>query len=493
MSRTHFLSGHPLMWIGLAVLSLFASTVSGCANSQEPASEAETAARPHVELRLLVIDDPPMAAAIERLRAEWQARTGAAIVLAQLTSEELLAAGNLGGGADAVIYPSGKLGLLAERDWIVPLPADYATSRTLAWADTFELLQVAETRWGQSPFAVPFGSTLLTCYYRGDLFERFHKRPPTTWQEYQSLVEFFAKPENLPGVELPAGWSATLEPLANGWAGRVLLARAAAYARHRDHYSALFNIDSMQPLVAAAPFVRALDELVAAARLSPENRLELDPHGARQAFLAGRAALALAVPGHSAADATTESRPMPDLGFAELPGSREVYNTAGSRWENRKSEESVHVPLLCFAGRLGSVTKETKQGDAALQLLAWLSGREWGATVSSASAATTLYRRSQMRAPRPWLDPQTDQQAAAQYATAIRDGFSRQAYLFALRIPGEEKYLAALDAAVHQAVRGEKSAADALSTAAGEWSQITAELGLDAQRAAYRASVGLEP
>ena len=418
---------------------------------------------------------------------------GAAIVVAQLTGDELLAADSLPGGAKAVIYPSGKLGLLAERGWIVPLPAEYSSNRELAWSDTFELLQVAETRWGQNPFAVPFGSSLLTCYYRGDLFDRFHKRPPATWQEYQSLIEFFARPENLPGFELPANWTATVEPLANGWAGRVLLARAAAYARHRDHYSALFNIESMQPLIAGAPFVRALEELVAAARLSPENRLELDPQGARQSFLAGRAALALAVPGHSVGDATTESGTMPAVVFAELPGSRQVYNTAGGVWENRKSEESVHVPLLCFAGRLGSVTKETQQGDAAFQLLAWLSGREWGATVSSASAATTLYRRSQLRAPRRWLDPQTDQQAATQYATITRDALSRQAHLFALRIPGEEKYLAALDAAVHLAVRGEKSAADALDTAAGEWSKITEEFGLDAQRDAYRSSVGLEP
>ena len=48
------------------------------------------------------------------------------------------------------------------------------------------------------------------------------------------------------------------------------------------------------------------------------------------------------------------------------------------------------------------------QTDNAFQLLAWLSGREWGSKVSSASPATTLYRRSQMRAPQPWLDPLTD-------------------------------------------------------------------------------------
>ena len=100
-----------------------------------------------------------------------------------------------------------------------------------------------------------------------------------------------------------------------------------------------------------------------------------------------------------------------------------------------------------------------------------------------ASAATTLYRRSQIARPEPWLDPQTDQQAAAgnmRRPCATRSAV--QAYLFVPRIPGDEKYLAALDAAVHEAVRGEKSPADALSRRPSQWSKITDELGLDAQR-----------
>ena len=65
--------------------------------------------------------------------------------------------------------------------------------------------------------------------------------------------------------------------------------------------------------------------------------------------------------------------------------------------------------------------------------------------------------------------------------------------LRALGIPGQEKYLAALDAAVADAVRGERSAADALADAAAKWREITTELGVDAQRKAYRNSLGLQP
>jgi multiple sugar transport system substrate-binding protein len=477
------------LWLGCLLVAVCAG---GCwTQSKGPSDPGQT--RKDVRLTLLVVEDPALATAVDRLRAEWQARSGATLSIQQITAAELVAAEVQPAGVDAIIYPSGQIGLLAQQGWIVALPADYAAISELAWSDTFELAQVAETRWGQTPFAAPFGSAMLTCYYRADLFDRFHKHPPQTWTEYHELAELFARGENLEGAALPEGWHGTVEPLAPGWAGRVLLARAAAYARHRDHYSTLFNIDTMEPLIAGAPFVRALEELVAAARLGPPDAIELDPAAARREFLAGRAALALAFPGHSTAGDAKDADNKVPTGFAELPGSPRVYNFAGKAWENRKSDENPHVPLLCFAGRLGSVAAQSPHGESAFQLLAWLSGREWGTSVSSASAATTLYRRSQLRVPQPWLDPLTDSQAARQYALSVRDALSRQAYLSAVRIPGQEKYLDALDAAVAQAVRDARPAAEALGEAANVWRKITADLGLETQRDAYRKSEGLEP
>ena len=61
-----------------------------------------------------------------------------------------------------------------------------------------------------------------------------------------------------------------------GW--HVLLARAACYAAHRDNYSTLFNIATMQPLIDGPPFVQALEELVAVAGPSdPANSSTIRP------------------------------------------------------------------------------------------------------------------------------------------------------------------------------------------------------------------------
>src|SRR5262249_31303270 len=157
------------------------------------------------------------------------------------------------------------------------------------------------------------------------------------------------------------------EPLGDHWAGRVLLARAAPYARHRDHYSTLFNIDTMEPLVAGPAFVRALQELAADAKLAPENVLDLDPAAVRREFFAGHAAVALSWPSHTdSADSKLDDGAR--IGFVELPGSSKSYNVASHAWENRTPNESDEVPLLGLAGRLGSIAKDSLHAEQAFQL-----------------------------------------------------------------------------------------------------------------------------
>lgn len=478
----------------LCVFLVTVVALSGCTKNKQPAAEDSAAPRRQFTVRVLVVDDPALAEAVDQLGSEWQARTGAKLELAQLDAAGLNAATELTPAPDAVLYPSGSIGLLAARGWISPLPADFASNAELAWSDTFELLQVAETMWCNSPHAVALGSPLLTCYYRADLFEKHRKRPPQTWAEYQELAEFFARRENLGDAAPPAEavWYGAVEPRAPGWAGLVLLARAAPYAKHRDHYSALFKIDSMEPLIASEPFVRALEEMIAAAKLGPAGQA-LDGAAARHEFLSGHAALALAVPAHAGVKPKQGDHPQVATGFAELPGSDKVFNLGGKMWESRLTDESTRVPLLGIGGRLGSVGAQAKERSNAFQLLAWLSGREWGATVSSASSATTLYRRSQVRTPQPWLDPRTDTAAARQYGQMIEQALGRQAHLSAPRIAGREQYLAALDKAVEQATSGAQTPAAALAQAAESWKKITAELGLEAQQKAYRQSLLLEP
>lgn len=492
----------------VAWLLMLIATFVGCTSGNESKSPAdsaeETASLSGVELRLVVVDDPELAEAVRLLRGEWQGSTGAKLEISEQTAAELLGAKEL--SADAVIYPVECLGELAERDWLAPIPKATLDDPTLAWLDIFEADKSRLATWGTEAYAIPFGAPLLTCCYRADLLKKLDRDPPETWAQYQELVELLADRGKLGDAAPPADqpWFAAAEPLAEGWAGRTLLARAAAYAKHRNHYSTLFDMESMAPLIAGPPFVKALDELAAAAKYGAESKLDFGPEQARQALARGQCALALTWPAPArseelvqsttaSGDQATQGEPAPDLeiGFIELPGASEVYNLGSKAWDKRRPQDNPRVPLLGVSGRLGSIAKKSTKVDAAGQLLAWLSGPQWGQRVASASKATTLYRTSQLAAPAEWLDLKVEEPAALQYAEAAHQSMSQEESLTVLRIPGRERYLAALDQAVRKVVAGESESQAALDEVAETWRQITAEFGLEAQRNAYRRDLGL--
>jgi multiple sugar transport system substrate-binding protein len=444
-----------------------------------------------VDLRLLVVDDPQLAAAVDALQGEWNAQTGSKFQVESITQQQFddsdLADTNLA-DADAVVCPSCQLGPLAERGMLSEIQEELLCGDVADRADVFPLVRRSEAVWAGETMAVPFGSPTFVCYYRADLLRQMDREPPRTWPEYQELAELLAA--DAPHIDSPL--SGTVEPLGPGWAGLVLLARAAPYAKHRDNYSTLLDIHTMEPLVAGPPFVRALEELVAAARSGPADVLELDPAATRAAFWQGQCGMALSWP-TAAAGLSAEAVPGVEVGFAELPGSPEVFDVGKQSWASRAEDDEPHVPLVAMAGRIGVVARRSAHPAAAAELLAWLSGEQLSDRVSAATPATTLFRQSHRDAPQVWVEKPVSLSAATQYATVAEATFSRRQWVCALRIPGRAEYLAALDEAVRQAVRGERSPAKALEEAAATWQQITERLGPEQQRAAYLHSLGREP
>ncbi|HZZ28437.1 MAG TPA: extracellular solute-binding protein [Pirellulales bacterium] len=478
--------------------------VGGCSkNGEQPAAEnsAGPAASTHAAIanvRITVIDDPELAQAIDRLRGEWKAQTGSELQIEQMSAANVNSAEKL--DADSVLYPPALLGTLAERRLIRPLNKDWLKEDPLEIADLLLLLDSPELTWDGQPYAVPLGSPVLVLMYRPDLFEQLGKQPPRTWEEYQTLADFFNNPKQLRAQQKQTGtradshriddpWSGAVEPLAPGWAARTLLARAAAYARHRDYFSVLFDRETMEPLIGGPPFVRALTELVAAAKMEPKEAASFTPAEAARWLLSGHAAMAIGWP----AALVQMSRNTVVSAFAPLPGSTAAYNPRQAEWEPRRNDESVNIPLVGVGGHVGSVVKGTNSAETAFHLLTWLSSNRWSSELLPTNPAATLFRQSQANDSSTWFGHMISAEAAKQYSQVLATALHQPEAVQMLRIPGEAEYMAALDDAVRAAISGKKSPQQALNEAAEQWKKITAQYGVNKQREAYRRSLKAAP
>ncbi|MFO0899967.1 MAG: hypothetical protein U0836_21250 [Pirellulales bacterium] len=453
-------------WLCLAIGTLL---LTGCPSSGPPKPAPAPSAS--VKLQVLVVDDPALAAAIGRLQGEWEAQGGGPLEVRQATAAELQTRQEL--GADVVVFPDTELGWLGDRGWLAALERDVEADSAYQWTDVFPQLRATNVRWGGETLALPLGSRVLLLGKSGAGDGK--TAAPATWTDLLALLE---AGDPKPRIALP---------LAKGWAGQALLAWAAPYVRHPDYYSGVFNKDTFETQIASAPFVRALEELCAAAKRGHPRQLELAPEDAWQAVAHGEAEWVIGWPPVSASDAGSAA-PAQAIVSAALPGAIEAFNPLRNTWDRAEGGPQP-TPLVGLEGRLAGASVSAVDGLAAYRLLALLTGPQWSGEIAPLSPATAPFRGKQISPPIWRPAAPTD---AGSYAAAVAASLSSPRALVALRIPGRAEYLAALDTAVQQAVRGEATPQAALEAAAAEWRKITSAHGLEAQRAAYQRSLGLE-
>jgi multiple sugar transport system substrate-binding protein len=465
-------------WLFLTVV-----IASGCPE-QKPATDKTDSAKLRLPLVLLVVDDTKLGEAVAR---EWRARTEEELVVRAASAANIEAATRL--PADAIIFPTGMIGSLTERGLIGPLDPASLENLDFNYRDIFDQIRLREMKWGDKTFAAPLGSPQLLLAYRSDIFDKAQISPPETWTQYQRAIEKLSDPD-VTGDLTPAkgqSWLASIEPLADGWAGQLLLARAASYAMHRDQVSPLFRFESLAPLIDQPPYRRALEELVSAANKAGFASERLAPHAALRELRAGRCAMALTWPSaeligstNQAADATIQ--------FAVLPGASEAYRFATKSWEKRGEDDNIHIPLLAISGRMAAISAASAEPRRAESFVLWLAGSDVSQQIAPHSLSTTLFRQSQLPNSSRWTGG-LPAEGSRQYAEVLGQTLSLPRSFPGLTLPGRGKYLAALDQAVQQALEG-RPAGEVLTEAAKKWSEISAELGIDNQKRANARSLG---
>ena len=368
-----------------------------------PARSESPAERPleGVKLRLAVVDDPALAAAVGRVRGEWNAQTGASLEVIEATETGLDAGRCPAGRRRALpVAPAGHVGRAeAAGPRAAGDPPQRPMGRHLRAAQT-PRGRLGPARSWPSPSARRSSAATIgrTCWRNSAAGPRRPGPSTRTWPSCLAADGTAPRAgrgsEDSPrplgeGQGVRAAWCGTIEPLAPGWAGLTLLARAAPYrqaprqllrpVQHRDDGAA-----GLRP--ADGPGVGGTR---GRGQARPGQPARVRSGGGPGGVLAGRVRHGPLLAHRRARRGEREEKtgeaeianrqipakvdPQIRVGFAELPGSRRVFNLSGHVWDNRSEDDDPRVPLLAVAGRLGVVSAKSAHADAAFQLLLWLS------------------------------------------------------------------------------------------------------------------------
>jgi multiple sugar transport system substrate-binding protein len=483
-----------------------ASFAGGCGPRDEaPAPAARSFEGVTVALAVAApdgYDATGLVAALNAQRGEWEANRKGRVALAP----QPLAPPEAGRNADVLAFRADLLGDLIDAGALALIPDEAvkppdvagaeaspseAPADPLAFAEILPAFRDQVIRWGEDVMALPVGGSGLVLAYRRDAFEREENQqaataaglalePPKTYAQLDALAKFFhGRDWDGDGAD-DAGIALALGEDAEGVADAIFLARSAALGKHPDHYSFLFDDDTMEPWIDRPPFVEALAALVALKDLGPGAA---DAEAARAAFREGRAALL--IDRAEAAGRWADPKAPKPLGVASLPGSERVFDPDRRDWqESDPPNRPSYLPrgggwLVGLSARATGPAR-----GAALDFLRYVAGSEaTGRIVGDRDFPVLPTRSTQLGGTR------GDARSAANWGRAVAETLTAARVVPGLRIPEADGYLADLARARAGAIERGAAPESALREAAGAWAERTRRLGVERQKWHYRRSL----
>ncbi len=375
---------------------------------------------------------------------------------------------------DVLIYPAAHTGDLQQADAVRRLrnqfltpaassdPGSPATDAPAA-ADTattalLPALQQGVMQYGNESIGLPLGAVQPVLLHPPSDTET---EEDWTWDGYGERV-----------AALEPGQAA--EPLAAGWAAIALLNRANSYCGT----TWLFGGEELRPVLATAPYLRALRELQRDAAHYPDQRMH--PAAVWQAVSEGQLKLAISWP-MTLENLSSEA----DLVLEPLPVSDQVFIGGDQQWETRPAGRRQDWVFLTGEAPLASIAAGCRQTSASESFLRWLNGNEGTASLREAVPMFTATHVT----PHETHSPATS--TAAAYANLLNQRLANQYVRPMLRIPAADQYMQALDQQVIAVLDGEKSPEDALVDASLAWEQITESQDRRQQAKHWRWSQGM--
>jgi multiple sugar transport system substrate-binding protein len=457
-------------------------------------------------LNILTFEGPQIIEPLERRAAEFRARTGVEIQFTRVPFRELYQAmlddmRSQSQKYHAYVFVSQWLPDFAAPGFLEDLGPRLTADTAIAWDDISLFFRDFGATYDGRTYAIPLDGDFQMVYYRTDLLAAAGLHPPRTWDEYLSIAKALHG-RDFDGDEVP-DYGSCIAKRPGTQAYSALWAIAGAYLQSKGtRQGAFFDPDTMAPLTDNAAFARTLEIYRATGDYGPLDERELDHAGMRALYISGRCALTLDWGDIGTRAIGPDSRVEDLVGAVISPGSREVLDRKTGKLAPCTKLTCPyaigginHAPYAANGGWTATISSAAPAPvkDAAFAFFSYMSEpAQSSRDVTLGITGFNPYRKSHFRDRAPWIEAGMSEEAAARYLGAIGLSLSSPNMVLDLRIPLNQRYQQeVLDRALSAFLAGERTQAETMQAITAGWNRITDELGRDAQRYSYRASLGL--
>jgi multiple sugar transport system substrate-binding protein len=449
----------------------------------------------------------PLGATVEKRAAEFESLTGVNITVKSASYSELYETilSDLTTGTnqyDVVILTPNWMPDYIESGYLRDLTENVNNDPDLAWEDIAPFFREYGHVYDGKIYSVPIDGNYHIMYYRADLLSKAGFEPPDTWDEYLEISKYF-KGKDLNDDGEPDYGSCLAKKPGNVTYWAMWSIAASMLQSQGTQQGIFFAPDTMEPMVNNAAFAKALDIYKATSAYGSPDELEWGLNDGRQAFIAGRCALALDHGDIGTLALSKSSKIKGKLGTAIMPGSTEVLD-----WE---TEELVacdkftcpfavdgvnHAPFAAAIGWAGAVNAAAANDvqSAGYHFISYISQPvRSNLDVTNGQSGLNPYRISQFSDSENWLTAGMTSEEARTYLGGIGGSINSPNVVLDLTIPQNYTYQRELlDEAVSDFLAGRISREQTMVQITQDWNALTNEIGRETQKASYRTSLGLD-
>ena len=459
-----------------------------------------------VTVNILTRPGPVIAGAVANRGKEFEAATGAKIVVNEVPYAEIFpkiqqdwSTGT--NSVDVGVFAAGWGVELAAGGLLENLDPYIEKDTKIDLPDIAPYFREFGQKIGGHTMLIQLDGDFQMVYYRKDVLDKMNLQPPKTWDDYLAVAKAIHGQDMNDDGEPDYG--SCIFKKRNAQSYFAVQTIASSFVQTQGTAQGFqFDNATMKPLVNNEGWKKAFELYKETGKYGPPEELNMDIGDTRALFEAGRCGVLIEWGDPGPLQLEDNAKSIKNKLFAVAAvGSTEVLDRATGKLVPVTKENAPYsvdgvnyAPFSAFGGWAGAINAKAdpKVKQAAYDFLSYMSqAAQSNVDVTMGWTGFNPYRNAQLASTEFWVKSGMSEELAANYMGAIKDALNNPNMASDLKIPGAQQYTSVvLDTELARYLAGEITVDEALKNIEDGWENVTEDFGRDSQIKAMALASG---